>query len=478
MKKNVLKISIILSILVLIISLIAVFSLTPKINLQTDNVTINVFEDYNPISYNATSLGKDISDDVVIEGSVDNNHVGVYKIIYSVKNSFFKTKKQLIVNVVDNISPELNLIGGNEYKVCSLESFVDPGYSAIDNYDGDITSKVQTKYKDDYNIEYKVSDSSNNTSTSTRNIIVEDSKKPEIILNGNEKVYITKNNKYNEKGAISKDNCDGDLTNAIEIEGNVDTSKNGTYEIKYKVKDSSGNENTAIRTVIVQNSKKKETSSQDNTQSSNTSGTIYLTFDDGPGSYTNQILDILKKYDIKATFFVTLAGSDSVLKREADENHTVGLHTATHNYKQMYASVDEYFYDLNRVSQRVTNVTGIESKIIRFPGGTSNRVCKAGMSNIVSAVDEKGYTYFDWNVSVEDAGVCAYKKTADARKTCVLNNFKKYIRPNRENIVLMHDIKSYTANALESMIEYAKANGYSFKKITKDTTPVHFKPYR
>ena len=223
--------------------------------------------------------------------------------------------------------------------------------------------------------------------------------------------------------------------------------------------------------------KSSSKATNDNTPvtTTNTTGVIYLTFDDGPGSFTNKILDILKKNDIKATFFVTMAGSNDVLRREFDEGHTIGLHTATHVYKQIYASIDSYFDDLNRVSNRVQSITGKETKFIRFPGGTSNHVSAVGMSNIVREVNAKGYTYFDWNLSVEDAGECAYKKD---KKTCVVNNFKKYLKPNKVNMVLMHDIKSYTANGLEEMINYAKERNYTFKQIDDSTEPVQFKPYR
>ena len=469
------KISAILLFVVIIISIITVYSLTPKLDLETDEVTINVFDDYNSISYNATSLGKDVSDEVVVDGNVDNQNIGKYVITYTIKNSFFKTTKKLTVNVIDKVPPEIDLIGSNEYYVCSMDNFIEPGYTALDNYDGDITSNVIYNKIDDENIEYKVSDASNNETKITRKIIAKDITAPEITLKGNEKVTITKGSKYKDKGAIASDNCDGDITKGIETSGSVDTSNVGTYEIKYSSKDSSGNTSEITRTVIVQDEKKKDTSNESNNSVNNTSGVIYLTFDDGPGSSTPLILDTLKKHDIKATFFVTLAGSDNVLKREYDEGHTIALHTATHVYKKIYASIDAYFEDLNAVANRVKNVTGLDTKFIRFPGGTSNHVSAVGMSNIVREVTARGYTYFDWNVSVEDAGECAYKKN---KQSCVLNNFKKYLKPNRVNIVLMHDIKSYTAAALDDMINYAKSNNYTFKQIDSSTEPIQYKPYK
>ena len=208
---------------------------------------------------------------------------------------------------------------------------------------------------------------------------------------------------------------------------------------------------------------------------SNTKGVIYLTFDDGPGAYTNQILDILKKYDIKATFFVTNGGSDDDILREYNEGHTVGLHTATHNY-DIYKSVDTYFEDLNKVQDRVTRITGTRAKYIRFPGGSSNTIsrsrCKGIMTVLTGKVKEEGYRYYDWNSLVEDAGACTSRKVTD-KNACVLKYFKDTISYNKINVVLLHDIKSYTANSLENMILYAKNQGYIFKAIDDNTPEIH-----
>ena len=482
MDKKVFKISFIILIVVVIIALISIFSLSPKLVLEENSKTINVFDNYEAISFSATSFGNDVTDQVIIDGEVDIEHIGKYTITYSVKNAFFKTIKKLVVNVVDNKAPELSLIGDNEYNVCSLDRYIEPGYSAIDNYDGDLTNNVEKSNISDNEIEYKVSDSSGNNTSLIRKITVGDSIKPEIKLKGNATVYVTKDSEYKENGATASDNCDGDLTKGINIEGNVDTSKKGTYEIKYSVKDSSGNENTVVRKVVVQN-KKTKTNSNTNSSSSttNSSGIIYLTFDDGPCYYTKKILDTLDKYGIKATFFVTnqIRGYQNMIGEESRRGHSIGVHTYSHQWS-IYKTLESYWDDFNAMNNIIEQQTGKKTNFLRFPGGTSNHMAnktagKVGMSTLVESIESKGYRYYDWNVSVEDAGGCAYKKD---KKACVLNNFKTYIKPNRSNIVLMHDLKSYTANALEDMIIYAKDRGYTFKAIDDNTEPVHFKPYQ
>ena len=199
-------------------------------------------------------------------------------------------------------------------------------------------------------------------------------------------------------------------------------------------------------------------------------GVIYLTFDDGPSAATTgDILDILKAEGVQATFFVTCSGPDSLIKREYDEGHAIGLHTASHNYALVYSSVTNYFNDLNRVSARVKSITGFDSKIIRFPGGSSNTISRHYSSGIMSTLTKevvnRGYRYFDWNVSSGDA------EAANPPVARIISNTEAGLSHNRFNMVLMHDIKGHTRDALKTIIEWAKSNGYTFSKIT-DTTPM------
>ena len=200
-------------------------------------------------------------------------------------------------------------------------------------------------------------------------------------------------------------------------------------------------------------------------------GVVYLTYDDGPGDYTAALLDILKKYDVRATFFVTGRGTDDLIKREYDEGHTVALHTWSHNYAYLYSSVANYYADLQQVSDRVKNITGEESKLIRFPGGSSNTVSKRydGRSRIMSTltrdVEAKGYAYFDWNVDSDDAGRA---NSADVVYANVINRLKP-----GANVVLQHDIKPYSVEAVERIIQWCNDNNYVFEPLTKDSPTVH-----
>ncbi len=195
---------------------------------------------------------------------------------------------------------------------------------------------------------------------------------------------------------------------------------------------------------------------------------VALTFDDGPNDgTTNIILDILKEEGVKATFFVTNKGPDELIKREHDEGHTVALHTATHDYAYLYSSVDAYFEDLTRVQTRVKNITGEEAKIIRFPGGSSNTISRKYspgiMTTLTSEVQNRGFKYYDWNLSSGDAA--GGTPTSDM----IYNNVVSNLRHDRVNMVLMHDIKPYTRDALKRIIQFGKENGYRFEQITMAT---------
>jgi peptidoglycan/xylan/chitin deacetylase (PgdA/CDA1 family) len=465
-KKFIYLIIILLS-LVGIVASLAFYSLMPKLTVSTSSVSLEVYNDYEPVSYSATNFGYDVTGKVLIDGVVDTTKVGTYPVTYSLKEGALTVKKIVTVTVKDTTSPVITLAGDADMAICSLDSYVEPGYTAMDNYDGDITSSVKV-IKENNVITYTTSDSSGNIAKVTRTITETDIENPTINLTGLSTIYVPINSSFNDPGAKATDNCDGDLTSKITTSGSVNTNKVGTYEVTYNITDNHNNTNSVTRKVVVYDT-------QTNNDPSSNNGVIYLTFDDGPGTYTNGILDTLAKYNIKATFFVTCSGSDNTILREYQEGHTVGIHTCSHQWS-IYTSSAAFFNDLNAVSNRVKIITGVEPKIMRFAGGSSNTISKhynqGIMTELSGEVEASGYHYFDWNVSVEDAGACS-KKGISNRSTCVLSYFQKYLSKNRSNYVLMHDIKSYTANALDSMIQYALSQGYTFKAIDYNTPTYH-----
>lgn len=192
----------------------------------------------------------------------------------------------------------------------------------------------------------------------------------------------------------------------------------------------------------------------------------YLTFDDGPCDNTLAILDILKRYNVKATFFVVGTGIMEYLNNIKNEGHAIGLHSATHVYSQIYANDEAYFNDLNTVSAIVEQYCGIKSKLVRFPGGSSNTTskgCPGLMTRLSQSVPAAGYSYFDWNVSSGDASGASAQK--------ILNNVLEQCRDKRSACVLMHDINPRTTQALPAIIEGLQSMGYYFEPLTYESYP-------
>ena len=434
-----------------------IYLLFPKIRLDGDNeVTIAYNQVYKELGYKAKILFKDITNKIKVDSNLNTSKIGKYKINYYLEYGLFNINKSRIINVIDNIKPEI--ITEDIINVCPNQAVPEIEFKAIDEYDGDLTNKVIKNSFDD-KIILSISDKSNNKTVKEVVIDREDRTPPEIKLNGSDTIYLGVGASYVEPGYIAQDNCDGDITDKVQVSGSVETYA-GTYQLIYSVSDSSANKIEVTRTIIIRNYSLYNSGTIGN-------GVVYLTFDDGPNEgTTNVILDVLKEQGVKATFFVTCNGPDYLIKRMYDEGHTVALHTATHDYGYIYSSVDNYFNDLNRVSERVKNVIGVESKIIRFPGGSSNttsRKYQLGiMTTLTGMVLDRGYRYFDWNVDAMDASTA--RSSSDVYYN-VINNLSM----NRANVVLMHDVKGITRDAIRNIIKTAQSQGYTFARIDMDT---------
>ncbi len=199
---------------------------------------------------------------------------------------------------------------------------------------------------------------------------------------------------------------------------------------------------------------------------------IYLTFDDGPSCYTDDILDILKQYDVKATFFVVGKTDEESLKayqRIVDEGHTLGTHSYSHKYNEIYKSVDAYAADLRKLQELIYDTTGIWSRYTRFPGGSSNTVSTVDMQLLMEYLEEQGIVYYDWNVSSGDA------QSGYISVQTIEDNVMRNIEKHDTAIVLMHDAadKKTTVEALPIIIErILELPDTSLLAIDDETVPV------
>ena len=199
---------------------------------------------------------------------------------------------------------------------------------------------------------------------------------------------------------------------------------------------------------------------------------VYLTFDDGPSSNTDQILDILKDYDVKATFFVvgkTDERSVKAYQRIVEEWHTLAMHSYSHKYDEIYESKEAFARDLNSLQEYLYETTGVWPRIYRFPGGSSNTVSKVDMQELIEYLTDIGITYFDWNVASGDA----VSRTLPAET--IVNNCLSGIEKQKESVILMHDAsnKGTTIEALPQIIEAIQEQGDAeLLPITDETVPV------
>ena len=397
--------------------------------------------------------------EVSVEGQVEYDKLGEYELTYFAKHDGVTGTANVTVKVQDTLAPVLTLVSNPEHYTSPVGTYQEEGFSAIDNYDGDITANVVSEEREG-KVYYTVKDSSGNEATAERTIIYKDVIAPVITLNGGQNVTVYIGGVYSEAGFSAVDECDGDLTASVTVEGSVNPEQAGLYPITYTVTDSSGNVGQIVRSVRV---KSRVVVSGDKT--------IYLTFDDGPCAYTQQLLDVLDKYNVKATFFVTGAYPNyyNMIGEAYRRGHTIAIHTYRHVYKEMYASVDAYFEDFNKIRDIIVQQTGVEPWLVRFPGGTDNAVSKVGMRVLVQEILARGYDYCDWNVSSGDAGSATTEQG-------VFNNVINGCSRRNHSIVLQHDIKKFSVNAVDNIIEWGLANGYTFKAIDRDTPLVQYSP--
>ena len=366
----------------------------------------------------------------------------------------------------DQNAPVLTLNGDGPIDVEVGGGYTEPGYTATDAYGRDLSDRVTAEIFGDVLL-YTVTDPLGNETTTSRDITYVDTTPPEITLVGGNEYHVPAGTDFEEPGYTAIDNSDGDVTANVRVSGEVEKYRLGSYTLTYTVSDSLGNENTVTRTVWRDAAPQPETVDPQYKA-------IYLTFDDGPGPYTEELLDLLDQYGVKVTFFVTAQDDDylDLITEEDARGHTVAIHSYSHDYA-IYSSEDTYFEDLYAMQDIIEEKTGHSTTLVRFPGGSSNTIsanyCYGIMSTLVEDLDAMGYQYFDWNVTSGDAG-----ETEDTAQ--IYYNVTSEIAYNGDyepNIVLQHDIKGFSVAAVEDIIVWGLENGYQFLPLTSSSPTVH-----
>ena len=390
---------------------------------------------------------------VEIRGEADTGTPGDYVILYAARFLWFSDSRTRTVHVADTAAPVITLREIPGRYTLPGEAYEEEGYSALDAADGDLTDRVERREEGGF-VYYRVTDSAGNVGTAERRILYDDPVPPEVTLLGEARVALPYGKEFREPGYAARDNVDGDITDRVVVTGEVDPGTPGDYELHYYVEDGRQNRAEAVRIVTVH---------------PEPVGTVYLTFDDGPSKYTSELLEILAKYDVRVTFFVVNYGYADLIGEEAAAGHSIGVHSATHDYHKIYASEDAYFSDLQEMNEIIKTQTGAYTDLIRFPGGSSNTISDFNpgiMTRLTAAVRERGYQYFDWNVSAGDAG-----ETDDPDQ--VFKNVTDGIKGRKNSVVLMHDSKSHTVQAIERIVLWCIENNYELRPLTMDSPAAH-----
>ena len=452
---------IVVTLLFLIILFLSLFNININLN-GSPKETIEYGDTYTEQGATAafnTPASKNVPLNVTIKGSVDSSKLGTYHIHYKAKKGIFSAQKSREVKIVDTKAPiiELNKIDG--YYPKTGETYQEEGFTATDNYDGDITSKIK-RTEDKNVITYTVSDSSGNKTSVQRTIEYNDGIAPTITLNGDSDITIKAGTRFEDPGCTAKDSHGNDISDSVSVSDNISTYRAGTYTITYSVTDKFGNETSIDRTVTVEAVKQTATTSSGNK-------VVYLTFDDGPSVNTADVLDILKSNDIKATFFVLgtqVEKMPEMVKRAYQEGHYIANHGYSHQYSQIYSSPETVLQEFNQCNSSVAKAIDVpeyNSHLFRFPGGSVGGKYANLKAEAVTLLEQNNIMHVDWNALTGDAE----KSSPD--EEYLMNNLQKTTQNKNSIVILMHDAqaKRVTVEFLPKLIEFFQQQGYQFENF-------------
>lgn len=402
---------------------------------------------------------------VEVSGSVDPAVAGDYVLRYRTHFFFRDYVCTRTVEVRDRTAPVIVLYQRDDYQVNWLEGYLEEGFRAEDNIDGDLTALVRSEETAD-GIVYTVSDRAGNTAAVLRQPHYTIAR-PDIYLTDGNELYVKAGFQFGDPGYLAIDRLGNDMTAFVQCEGEVIPYRVGTYELSYTITNAMGQTVRAVRTVTVEPQQIAGTIEPEEK-------TIYLTFDDGPGPYTEQLLKVLDRYDVKATFFVTASQPRylPMIARAYQAGHKIGVHTYSHDYDRIYASEEAFFEDLLKMQDIILQQTGSYTDILRFPGGSSNTVSSISpgiMTMLTEDIRSLGYQYFDWNVPSGDAGETTHTSE-------VVRNVIEGIEGLPEGeaaLVLQHDSKRFSVDAVEKIIQWGLENGYTFRSLDRTSPPAH-----
>lgn len=211
----------------------------------------------------------------------------------------------------------------------------------------------------------------------------------------------------------------------------------------------------------------KKQANDDQTRETLTTGkVVYLTFDDGPGPKVIELLDLLDKYQAKATFFMlepNMSNHSTALKRMRDEGHALAVHSVTHNVAEVYASPASFVGEMQIAIDRVAEITGVNTRLIRAPYGSKPYLTEPFQVEI----NKKQLIYWDWNIDSLD-----WKKTDGSYVSYTINQIENLV--GKEPLVILMHERATTVDSIEQLLQYLQSNGYEMRAINEQMKPMQF----
>ncbi|MDY6634814.1 polysaccharide deacetylase family protein, partial [Clostridioides difficile] len=202
---------------------------------------------------------------------------------------------------------------------------------------------------------------------------------------------------------------------------------------------------------------------------SKSSGKIaYITIDDGPSKFTDQMIKTLNKYNVKATFFMidgNMKEYPQQVKNIIKNGNTAGFHSVSHDIHKLYVTSTSAKEEFDTNDQTFYKITGKHSKVIRIPYGSKPYTPQASYQALVDA----GYKIWDWDLDTEDWR---------SNSSQIVQNVKNHIK-NRKGedkdqlVVLMHE-KKQSAEALDSVLKFLSDEGYEFAPVDQNQIPKNY----
>ena len=289
----------------------------------------------------------------------------------------------------------------------------------------------------------------------------------DLAINDDEKNYVFA--AQSQAGILNECQIDGkSSTNAPAEE--EDTEQSDTMYISQEAcneAETSGQED--VQTTELQNTRENENNPLKDGKYKGK--LVYLTFDDGPSIYTDDILSILSDYDVKATFFVVGKEDDQakkLYKKIIKEGHTLGMHSYSHKYSKIYNSLEDFDKDFTKLWNLLYDTTGYKPTIYRFPGGSDNLVNKNGMDDFIRYLNQKKIVYYDWNVLNGDATGVEYTQQQ------LIDNVLSGVEQKKVSIVLMHDseTKKGTVDSLPGLLDSLISEGAQLLPLDENVAPI------